>query len=88
MHGLPLAYLGGFDLDFGQVHFLQPRICCWLVHLEAWFSVVELEVQVLQIFRSSSHLYEVLQRYVLGRSLIMTHSSVTPSFYDSVAECT
>lgn len=54
MHDAPLAYLGGFG--FEQVHLLQPRICCWLVHLEVWVSVVELEVQDPQIFRYSSHL--------------------------------
>lgn len=66
MHALPLAYLGGFGLGFGQVHFLQPRICCWLVHLEAWVSVAELEVQVPQIFHYSSHLIQILPRCALG----------------------
>lgn len=60
IHGLPLAYLGGFGLGFGQVHFLQPQICCWYVHLEVWVSVVGLEVEVPQIFRYSSHLHEIL----------------------------
>lgn len=64
IHGLPLAYLGGFGLGFGQVHFLHPQICCWYVHLEVWVSVVELEVQVPQIFRYSSHLHEIITRGV------------------------
>lgn len=72
---IPLAYSGGFDLDFGQVHFLQPRICCWLVHLEAWFAEAELKVQVLQICHLFSHLYKALPRQMSSHSTIMTYST-------------
>lgn len=54
--GCPLAYLGDFDLDFGQVQCLQAQICCWLVHMEVWVSVVEQQAQVHQIFHYSFHL--------------------------------
>lgn len=53
---IPLAYLDGFDLDFAQVHFLDLQKCCWLVHLEAYFSEAGLGVQTHQIF----HLFFLL----------------------------
>lgn len=66
VHGLPLAYLGGSGLDFGQVRLLQLQICCWSVHLEGWVSVAEPEVQAPQIFHYSSHLHKIPPSCVLS----------------------
>lgn len=62
---VPLAYLDGFDLDFAQVHFLDLQKCCWLVHLEAHFSVAALVIQTRQIFHLSSLLNEATEINVL-----------------------
>lgn len=55
---IPLAYLDGFGLDFALVRFLDLQKCCWLAHLEAYFSVAELVVQTRQKFHLSSLLNE------------------------------
>lgn len=55
---VPLAYLDGFDSDFAQGPFLDLRICCWFVHLGAYFSVAELAVQTRQIFHLSYLLHK------------------------------
>lgn len=58
MQDLPLACLGGLGLDFGQACSRQPRICCWLVHPEAWFSGAEPQFRVHRRFHWSSHLWK------------------------------